>query len=85
MDPDLFITIAFCSLVFGFAVGVALIVRSALRGDADPDERAPNLRHSSHPTRARRSTFVSIRETPDVNRSGNPSPNQTRRWCQWHP
>jgi hypothetical protein len=37
MDPDLFITIAFCSLVFGFGVGAALIVRSALRGDPDPD------------------------------------------------
>jgi hypothetical protein len=57
MDPDLFITIAFCSLVFSFAVGAALIVRSALRGDADTNEsERPDLAHSSHPDLARRST-----------------------------
>lgn len=39
MDPDLFITIVFCSLVFGLAVGAgAVLVRSALRVDAGPHE-----------------------------------------------
>ena len=60
MDPDLFITIAFCSLVFGFAVGAALIVRSARRGDADPDARErPVLTQSS--------------KHPEVSRNGNAS------------
>lgn len=70
IDPDLFITIAFCSLVFGFAVGAALLVRSALRGDPDSNEsEQPDLAYSSQPTPARRS----ILETSDVSQNKNAS------------
>jgi hypothetical protein len=48
MDPDLFITIVFCSLVFGLAVGAgAVLARSALHGNGGPDEseNADRLAH----------------------------------------
>lgn len=70
MDPDLFITIAFCLLVFALALGAALLVRSALRGGADSNEsEQPEFAYSSQPTPARHS----ILESPDVSHNENAS------------
>ena len=78
MDPDLFITIVFCSLVFGLAVGAgAVFVRSALRVDADPDERdADRLAHerADDGPRGRSAEPKDLdRATAAVRRRGNPS------------
>jgi hypothetical protein len=90
MDPDLFITIAFCSLVFGLAVGAgALFVRSALRGTADPEERdADRLAHERADDRPRgRSAEPKDLDgaTAAVRRRGNPSLTKQGGGAQWHP
>ena len=91
MDPDLFITVVFCSLVFGLAVGArAVLAWSALRGDADPDEseRADRLAHERADDRPRgRSAEPKHleRATPVVKRRGNPSLTKQGGGAQWHP
>jgi hypothetical protein len=89
MDPDLFITIVFCSLVFGLAVGAgAVFVRSALRGGADPDENADRLAHERADERPRgRSPEPEHldRATPVVRRRENPSLTEQGGGAQWHP
>ena len=89
MDPDLFITIVFCSLVFGLAVGAgAVLGRSDLRGNAGPDENADRLAHERADDRPRgRSAEPKHldRATPVVRRRGNPSLTEQGGGAQWHP
>jgi hypothetical protein len=92
MDPDLFITIVFCSLVFGLAAGAgAVFVRTALRGNADPDESesVPIDSHTSSPMTDRAdgapSPSTSTVATPVVRRRENPSLTEQGGGAQWHP